>query len=287
MYPAGEPGVSVRYVTLHDGMVIRVIESGPATGEVVLLVHGWGGLVYSYAETIPALANAGYRAIALDLPGHGLSDKPLDASKYTTRALNDVILGVADAMNVRRFTFVGHSMGGALGLDLATRGDQRLTRLVLINPAGMGAVPIMAPLKLLSPPIVNRVVPMLLGRAVISAVLHAAFATPRRPTEQDIDEYWAPTQFDEFAWSCRACLHKVTWRRVPATKLRSLRMPVLVFVSGHDRILRGVAKRAKLIPTARIVPIPEGGHLVMQECDAKTNAQLLVFLRETRRAPNS
>jgi pimeloyl-ACP methyl ester carboxylesterase len=63
-----------------------------------------------------------------------------------------------------------------------------------------------------------------------------------------------------------------------ATKLRSLRLPVLVITGGRDLIVRGVASRAKLIPTARIVAIPEGGHLVLQECASKVNEEVLTFL---------
>lgn len=278
MYPAGEPRINVRYVTLADGIKVRVLESVPEQRDTVLLVHGWGASAYSFAETIPAVAAAGYRAVAFDLPGHGLSDKPADASKYTTSALADAVLGVADAMGVRRFTFVGHSMGGSLGLELAVRGERRLERLVLISPPALGRVPIVPIARLFSPAVVDRVVPPLLGRGLLTLLLRVVFATPNRPTTRDIDEYWAPTQFDEFAAACRACLHGVTWKRVAATKLRSLRLPVLVILGGRDRFIRAVAARAKLIPTAQVVLVPEGGHLVMQECATKVNAKLLLFL---------
>ena len=282
MYPAGERGISVRYVALDDGLSVRVLESGPAKGDAVLLVHGWGGCVYSFVETIPALAAAGLRVIAFDLPGHGLSDKPANEAKYTTRALADVILAVATTMGASRFGLVGHSMGGSLGLHLATRGESRLAKLVLINSVGLGSAPILGPMKLLSPPVVNRIVPMLLTRRTVALILRFAFGTRERPTERDIDEYWAPTQFDELVWACRACIHRVTWSRTPATKLRSLRLPVLVITGGRDLLVRGVASRAKLIPTARVVAIPEGGHLVMQECASKTNEELVLFLKGGR-----
>jgi pimeloyl-ACP methyl ester carboxylesterase len=278
MYPAGEPRISVRYVKLSDGTTVRVLESIPEQRDAVLLVHGWGGSVYSFAETIPAIAAAGYRAIAFDLPGHGLSDKPTEDWKYTTHSLVDTVLGVADAMGVRRFSLVGHSMGGTLGLEIAARGDRRLERLVVINPAGLGKIPVVTPLRLLSPSFVVPFLPRLTTRRMISMILRVAYATPDRPTERDIEEYWAPSQFDEFAGACRACLHQVNWSRWSATKLRSIRLPVLVILGGHDRIVRDAASRAKLIPTAQVLLLPEGGHLAMQECATKTNAKLLLFL---------
>lgn len=282
MYPAGMPGIHVRYVPVGNEMTLRVMESGPAREDAVLLVHGWGGSVYTFAEMVPALTAGGYRVISFDLPGHGLSDKPLEDALYNTRLLSDTVIAVADAMQARRFAFIGHSMGGSLGLDLATRGERRLTALVLINSVGIARIPALVPIRLLSPKWINNWVPPLLTRATVSVILHAAFGTKPRPTERDIDEYWAPTQFDEFAWACRACIHHMDWRPVAATKLRSLRLPVLVMSGGRDRVVINTAKRAGLIPTARIVKIREGGHLALQECAAKTNDEILRFLRGVR-----
>ena len=279
MYPAGEAGVSVQYVTLDDGLKVRVIESGPPTSNAILLVHGWGASVYSFSEMIPALSEAGYRTVALDLPGHGLSDKPADETRYTTRALSDVVLAVADAMIVGRFSIIGHSLGGSLALDIASRGEPRLDRLVLINPVGLGAVVLHFPLKFLSPRLVNPLLPPLISRRLVAIILRVAFATRERPRERDIDEYWAPSQFDEFIWACRACIHRVSWGRVSATRLRSLRLPVLVITGGRDRLVRSAATRARLIPGAQVVVIREGGHIVLQDSAPRTNSEILRFLR--------
>lgn len=285
MYPAGVPNINVRQVKLENGLSLRVLDGGaqPASARAadVLLVHGWGGCVYSFAETIPALVHAGHRVVAFDLPGHGLSAKPVEPWQYSTGALLEAIVGVVKAMRMDRFTYVGHSMGGLLGLRLATGGMHAIERLVLISSPGLTGSPIIGPLKVISPRVIDRVMPRFLTRGVIKGVLNVAFGTPDRPTERDIDEYWALTQFDEYAWACRACIHRVDWSRVPATKLRSLRIPVLVITGGRDRLVRGVARRARLIPTARVVPIREGGHLVMQECATRANAEILAFLRET------
>lgn len=282
MYPAGAPGVSVQYVRLDDGLKVRTIESGPPSDDAILLLHGWGASVYSFSELIPALSAAGYRSIAIDMPGHGLSDKPADEPRYSTTALTDAVLAAADAMGVRRFVFVGHSLGGSLGLELAIRGETRLQRLVLVNAVGLGRVTMHEVVKLLSPRLVNRFLPALLTRRTVAFILRMAFATRERPRERDIDEYWAPTQFDEFAWACRACVHRASFDRVSATKLRSLRLPVLVITGARDTLVRGTAERAKLIPGAQVVTIAEGGHVVLQDCAPRANAEVLRFLQEWR-----
>jgi pimeloyl-ACP methyl ester carboxylesterase len=279
MYPAGVPRINVQYLSLADGTKVRVIETIPMQQDAVMLVHGWGGSVYSFSETIPAIAAAGFRAIAFDLPGHGLSDKPEDDAKYATSPLANTIIEVADQMGLRRFSLVGHSLGALLALELVMRGEKRIDRLILINPPGIGHAPLIPLMKAVSPPFVERFVSRILTRGVVAFILRRAYGTRERPFPRDVDEYWAPAQFDGFVHACRASLHQVRWKRLSATKLRSVRLPVLIVIGGHDRIIPADAKRARqLIPTAQTVLIPEGGHLVMQECATKTNAKLLLFL---------
>jgi len=70
-------------VTLSDGVTVRVAESGDASAPTVLLVHGWGASMYMWRDWFAPLAAAGRRVVAVDLPGHGLSDKPTDPGRYT------------------------------------------------------------------------------------------------------------------------------------------------------------------------------------------------------------
>jgi pimeloyl-ACP methyl ester carboxylesterase len=182
MYPAGEPDIAVRHVTIKRDLSLRVLESGDPAGRAVLLVHGWGANAYSWSETIPALAAAGFRVVACDLPGHGLSDKPLDESHYTTAALSQALVAVADACGIQRFSLVGHSLGGSLGLDLAVHGERRLDRLALISAVGLAWSPLILPLRLLSPRLVNRITPALLTRQLLTLVLYTAFRD-EGPTE--------------------------------------------------------------------------------------------------------
>jgi len=278
MYPAGEAGITVRYVSVGSGIRVRVLDSGPSSGSPVVLVHGWGSSVYSFSAIIPALARAGHRTIAFDLPGHGLSDKPVDPRLYSTDALVDVLRDLIRALGLRRVAVVAHSMGGPIALRLAARDDGTVEKLALVSAVGLGAVPIIFPLKLFLPRVIDRVVPTLLTRKMLTTILRVAYATPGRPTPRDIDEYWAPTQFDEYARVCRILVRAFTWRRAPATLLRRLRMPVLVVAARKDLMVHGVASRGRLIPSARVVSIPDGGHLVVQECSDRVNEELLPFL---------
>lgn len=283
MYPAGVDGISVRRVTLRDGLSLRVLESGPVSDSSVVLVHGWGASVYSFSEMIPALTSAGHRVVALDLPGHGLSDKPADPQRYSIHALADVVLETLSVTGVRRFAMVAHSLGGAVALEIATRVGSQVDRLALISAVSLGRAPLAAVLRVLTPEFAADLIPRLLTRGTVRLVLELAFGTPNRPVERDVDEYWAPTQFDEFAWACRACIHQVSWERAPESLLRSLTLPVLVIAGGRDRIVFGAGGGGRRIPGARVVVVPKGAHLVLQECAEITNQELLLFLGDGTR----
>ncbi|MGN6377713.1 MAG: acetoin dehydrogenase dihydrolipoyllysine-residue acetyltransferase subunit [Gaiellales bacterium] len=104
-------------------------------GEVVLLVHGYGGDRNSWLFLQEPLA-ARHRVYALDLPGHGTSSK--DVGDGSVETLADAVLGVLDAIGAERAHLVGHSLGGAVALAATVRDPRRVSSLTLIAPSGFG-----------------------------------------------------------------------------------------------------------------------------------------------------
>jgi pyruvate dehydrogenase E2 component (dihydrolipoamide acetyltransferase) len=104
-------------------------------GDVVLLVHGYGGDRNSWLFLQEPLA-ARYQVYALDLPGHGTSAK--DIGEGSLSVLADAVTGVLDALGAGRAHLVGHSMGGAVALAVAARDPARIASLTLIAPSGFG-----------------------------------------------------------------------------------------------------------------------------------------------------
>jgi len=105
-------------------------------GDVILLVHGYGGDRNSWLFLQEPLA-VKYRVYALDLPGHGTSAK--DVGDGTLGVLADAVTGVLDALGAGRAHLVGHSMGGSVALAVASRDPGRIASLTLIAPTGFGA----------------------------------------------------------------------------------------------------------------------------------------------------
>ena len=104
-------------------------------GDVVLLVHGYGGDRNSWLFLQEPLADR-YRVYALDLPGHGTSAK--DVGDGSVEMLADAVLGVLDAIGAERAHLVGHSLGGAVAVAAAARVPHRISSLTLIAPSGFG-----------------------------------------------------------------------------------------------------------------------------------------------------
>jgi pimeloyl-ACP methyl ester carboxylesterase len=278
MYPAGVAGITARYITVADGVRLRVVESGAADAPAVLLLHGWGASAYTWRFLLPMLALAGYRAIAPDFRGHGLSDKPRTPGAYTRAALVADTVGVLDALDVQRASVVGWSMGGDVALRLALAHADRVDALVLINPAGLARNRLVAIGGLLSPRVLDTIAPAYVPRWIVAAVLGWASGEWNYLGERDIDEYWAPSSDRGYAPALRALLREFDW--APATEAELAEIPVrtLVLLGGSDRIVSGVDQAARELSNARTVVFPGAGHIVHEGRAREVNAEILRFL---------
>lgn len=99
-------------------------------GQPVILVHGWPEIAYSWKNQIGALSDAGYRAIAPDLKGFGLSDAPKDKSLYDIRHLTDDLARLLDALSIDRAVFCGHDWGGAIVWPMAQLHPDRVAGII-------------------------------------------------------------------------------------------------------------------------------------------------------------
>jgi pyruvate dehydrogenase E2 component (dihydrolipoamide acetyltransferase) len=133
--PAEDSGGEPAAVTVEvGGRKVSYAGAGTA-GDVVVMVHGYGGDRNSWLFLQSPLA-ARYRVYALDLPGHGTSSK--DVGDGRVDLLADAVLGVLDAVGAGRAHLVGHSLGGAVVLAAAARAPERVASVTLFAPAGFG-----------------------------------------------------------------------------------------------------------------------------------------------------
>jgi pimeloyl-ACP methyl ester carboxylesterase len=123
----------IRELTLHGNRVAYLDEG--AGDDVLLLIHGIGGSSDCWRAVVPKLA-ARHRVIAVDLLGHGQSDKP--RGDYSLGAFAVWLRDFLDALNIRAVTVIGHSFGGGVALQFAHQHREYCHRLVLISSGGLG-----------------------------------------------------------------------------------------------------------------------------------------------------
>ena len=138
MAVAGEAGLAARRddglneILLHGH---RVFYRSAGSGPVMVLVHGITSTSATWANVLPYLAER-FTVIAPDLLGHGESAKP--RGDYSVGAYASGIRDLLIALGHDRATFVGHSLGGGIAMQLAYQFPEHCDRLVLVSSGGLG-----------------------------------------------------------------------------------------------------------------------------------------------------
>ena len=116
---------------LVGGIELHVAECG--TGPVVLCCHGFPDLWFSWRHQLPALAAAGYRAVAPDQRGYGRSGVPEAVEDYDIFHLGDDLVGLLDALGEERAVVVGHDWGALVAWHLAQAAPERLHGIAALS----------------------------------------------------------------------------------------------------------------------------------------------------------
>ncbi len=114
-----------------DGVRIHYV--GEGAGPPILMVHGRPTWSYLYRKMIPPLVAAGYRYIAPDLMGFGLSDKPSDEPEYSLKRHVDIVTGLADRVELVDLNVVVQDWGRPTGLRYAIEHQTNLNALIILN----------------------------------------------------------------------------------------------------------------------------------------------------------
>jgi pimeloyl-ACP methyl ester carboxylesterase len=122
------------------GLVFDALAAGPVDGPLVLLLHGFPQSSYEWRDILPALAAAGYRAVAPDQRGYSPRARPAEVEAYSRENLTDDVIAFADHLGAERFHLVGHDWGAVLVWQVAGRHPERIlsvTSFSVPHPAAM------------------------------------------------------------------------------------------------------------------------------------------------------
>jgi 3-oxoadipate enol-lactonase len=245
-----------------------------------VFIHGWGIHAYLWRHNLPACVAAGYRVVALDLPGHGGSSLPTAPGSYSLAALTKVVIAVLDQLAIPRAAIVAQSMGGRVALELALRHPARVSRLMLFGAVGLGEAPRTVALATYLPLPRNIPSTLLVRRWMVA--LGKAFAYGKRGVfaPEDVDAYWRAAQRPGVLHALRQTLVEFDWRELTAAQLRALALPVVVVFGTIDRTIRPrrTAAMVAQLPQGQLRWISDAGHVANEEVPDEVNPLLLEFI---------
>ncbi len=236
-----------------DGLRLRYLDEG--SGEAVVLVHGFGSSIehnWVRPGIVARLTEAGYRVLALDVRGHGGSEKPHDPGRYGGEEVVDV-LRLMDQAGVERAHLVGYSRGAMLAHHALDRFPERFITVTLggYGSRGDGSGPIEA-----------------LPRDVVADSLEAGSLGPiiralTPPGEQPSSRLVALANGVISATNdmrALAAAFRADPAPIPPARLRANPLPTLVLVGELDPFLEDADAMAALMTGARLHVVPGAGH---------------------------
>lgn len=266
-----------------QGVNVYYEDKGAEDDPALLLVHGLFGSTESWRYNVDALVEAGYRVIALDRPGFGLSDK-VETTNYAASNQADLLAELLDALTIERaFAVVGHSAGGNVVAQFALRHPDRLTTLVLVDAAVLSGGPPGFVGGLVSLPPVWR-----WGRIGLQAVftrenfantLRGFYADPAIVDEAHIDVYWRA--FQTAGWDIGLLgLTRDGGGSLREADIRTITTPTLLLWGSQDTVtpLSQGERLAELVPNSTLTTLDGSGHQPFEEVPDAFNAALIAFL---------
>lgn len=257
-----------------DGVATRVLESG--TGEeAVVFVHGTGGRADRWARNIDPVAAAGFRAIAMDLPGHGFASKGTGVA-CSVPAYVDFLGGFLDAAGVARATIVGTSLGGHVVAAWACASPARTRSIALVG--SMGLVPIGDEARARVQAGANNQTREGVNGKLQRVIFDQSLVTPQMQEEEFRinNSKGAKESFAALGRYIAADLD----RDVVGERLAGSPFPILLVWGAQDRTVPPAAgeKARALLPGSRLALLEDAAHTAYYERPDAFNRILLDFL---------
>ncbi|MCB9479216.1 MAG: alpha/beta hydrolase [Deltaproteobacteria bacterium] len=260
------------------------------TGRPVFMVHGFADSTYTWHNNVKTFVDAGYRVIAVDLPGLGQSSVPDRTWTASIENLSDSVLLLADRLKIDKFAVVGNSMGGGISLYLAWTHPARVVAAVPISPASF---PQKAPgiTKLVKIPVLGDINAQFMGAWTARSALKQVFYDENLVTDTLIDEYSRPfTKPNYKDYLARLLRRYFSDQFVRMSEsYPEVQVPVLALWGEQDRWVpvEFGERLDEQIPDSRLIRYPNCGHLAQQEVPEKVNKDVMAFFEKVGYGPKS
>ena len=260
-----DPAPREERIRLADGRELNALIAGAGDGLPLVFLHGLTGSLSTWHLVAGELVDR-HRAVAIDLPGHGLSDKSPDAD-YSVTGLVTASIEAIDSLGIKRPVLVGHSLGASIALAIAAQYPERVSGLVVINGAGLGEE-ISGELSTLvaGPP----------GVEAARALMRLFYEDQKLITDRALEDR-VQMQTAEGAWPAQQAVASAAFagdRQLPAVRVDPARVSVPVYLiwGEKDRVIPVSHAIAALptFPDAALAVLPNIGHVPQVEAAART-----------------
>ena len=245
------------------GRRIRFLALGEGDGVPILFIHGFGGDLNNWQFNQEALAD-GRVTYAIDLPGHGGSTKDLGGGPVHVGALASAVVEFLDAKGIAKAHLVGHSLGGAIALDMALNHADRVASATVICSAGLG------------PDINMEYIDGFMQakrRKQLEPVLQMLVADPEMVSREMIEDVLKFKRLDGVDTALNriieGCFAGGRQALDLTPRLAELALPIQVIWGRKDRIIP--ATHAEGLPSAVPLHLLDAGHMVHLERSAEVN----------------
>jgi pimeloyl-ACP methyl ester carboxylesterase len=254
-------------------------------GTAVILLHGFVTSSFLWRNVAPAITEAGHTAYAVDLFGHGESDRPFDAD-FGIAAQAEYLDAAMTALRVARAVIVGVDIGGDVALRLAATRPERVEKLVLINTPAFDELPAkdITMTQRSTARFAFRTTRGILGAApLVEGVLRKSVADPEKqmPTRL-VARYLAPFVGKDGTNHLLALASSISGEDLDDIDLRDIHVPALILWGEEDSFVDGriAEKLTSSLPDGRLVRLPGVARLLPEENPEYLLELLMDFMRK-------
>jgi len=258
------------------GYSLHYIDLG--SGDPVVLVHGFADSTYSWHENAPALRDAGFRLIMVDLPGLGRSDTPPEPYEFSVENQARAVIRLTEGLGLWKFRIIGHSMGGGIALFIMINHPGRVKQAVLIDPVCFGPPAI----QLMKLPGMEFFATLFGGRWSVRMGLEDAYYDSGNVDDALVDEYarfLARPDYYRTLISLEEQFYSPGFQGM-TQGYRQIREPVLIIWGERDTWLpvKQGGTLQEQIEGSFLYVLEKCGHNPHQECRDRVNTLLVQFL---------
>tara|TARA_B000000475_G_scaffold251578_1_gene228584 strand:+ start:16 stop:1017 length:1002 start_codon:yes stop_codon:yes gene_type:complete len=277
------------FLELADGSKIHFRDEGNKEGKALLLVHGFNGSLFNYEPLVPYLSD-NYRVISLDLPAHGLTGA-VESDLYSHKAYQNVIEEVVEILEVDKFYFVGHSMGGMIAWRYALDNLDQLNGLIIIGSAFFGNEQefedfqtINAPplaFELIESKFFIRLLEFITPRILVKEGISQSVYDQSIVTDELVDQFHDIILMEGTRVSIGklAEVHEDDFIADPLD-LRKITIPSLIIHGEEDNLvnIKFIDHFIEQIPNSKLISYPKTGHMIPMEVPLKLSEDIREFI---------